>query len=315
MITNKKGVYFTLMTISILSIFLFYFIIQNYKTSDEKMFIIETRVLTMNNFITDVQRDIKRGAYIASYRALLSLEEYVAVNGEFLDNLTKNFKEAFLNGTINNVEMLLMINSTFKNWVSSIKNQGEKMNINTEISYGDIKIFQEDPWSVKTSVNVSIFINDTTGIASFQKQDFIVSTINIIGFEDPLYIVNGLGRLTNTINITPYEDYYTSYNGSHWNVTNLSIHNQEMYYTNNSNAPSFLFRFENKTSSSPYGIESLVYVPKLSEQALPLYDKSIVDYIYWSNISTTDYRINYTPEWFKLDQDHLDKYQVQSISY
>ena len=143
-----------------------------------------------------------------------------------------------------------------------------------------------------------------------------MTSISIVEFEDPLYIVYSFGRTTNVINITKFEGNYSYKINETWNVSNLLAHSENSLYTANSDAPSFLMRFEDDLGSSPYGIESLVNLKKLSDYGLEIdYESSIVDYHYWDGDNNGDYRINFTPSWFKLDAGHLAKYNVTGISY
>ena len=73
-------------------------------------------------------------------------------------------------------------------------------------------------------------------------------------------------------------------------------------------------RFEGNLGNSTYGIESLVNLDEFQQQGLAIKDRSIVDYIYFGTKSTTNFRINNTPEWFKIDQGHLEFYQVENIT-
>lgn len=312
---NKKGIFFTIMTIIFLSIFLFYFSIYSYQKSTEKEDVIALRITSIENFIKSAERDIERGLYISSFRAFLSLEEKISLNGTFINSINHSFNELILNGTLEGEEKLLMQESTLNDWLQSIISKANKLNIVLNISFSDIYLYHEGPWHVTIGANFAINANDSTGIAWWEQEEYITTLIPVIGFEDPLYIVNGYGRLTNLINQTPFEGNYVFKVNEIWNVTNLMAHLENMYYTSNSDAPSFLMRFENDLGSSPHGIESLVNIPKLSEQDLDVYDRSCVDYIYFGNISTTNYRINFTPSWFKLDQNHRGKYGVLSISY
>ena len=80
-------------------------------------------------------------------------------------------------------------------------------------------------------------------------------------------------------------------------------------------------RMEGNLSNSTFGIESLVNLAELQAQGLVTKDKSIVDYIYFGNQNPASYRINKTPEWFKLDtldessnpQAHILTYQAQDV--
>ena len=108
---NKKGMYFTLLTIAFLVIFLFFFTTHTYRRLTDKMFVIESRVMSMNSFLQDVERDLERGLYISSFRAVLSLQNYMTTKGRFYDNIHQSFKESIINGTINTTPVSLMIDS------------------------------------------------------------------------------------------------------------------------------------------------------------------------------------------------------------
>ncbi len=313
---NKKGMYFTLITIVFLVLFSFLFLMPSYTRLQEKMFVTEMRVESMNNLIKDIQRDSQRGLYISSYRALLALEEFILLNGTFLDNTKIRFKEALFNGTVYDSTSSLMLLSTFPEWIQKIKQDTTKFNVETEIIIENVDIYHNGPWSVIVEANLTISLDDVTNIASWQRNENIVSTISIIDFEDPLYIVNSYGRTTNTIRRTLYEGNYTYNKSGIMNVDNLLDHTTYSYYTAHNDAPSFLMRLENDLSSSPYGIESLVNLKKMNDIGLNISTQSsIVDYYYWAGISNGDYRVSGTPSWFRLDANHLNKYEVADIVY
>lgn len=313
--TNRKGMYFTLMTIAFLFIFIFVFMIPGYKLFGERMMATEMRIDSMNDFIKDLERDTERGLYISSYRALMSMEEYIINEGMFLDDVELTFREAVLNGTVNNATTTLMAASTFPDWVQNIKAKSSKLNIGANITINSVGICQTDPWYVAVNANLTFFIRDMAGIASWRINKVITAQVSIIGFEDPLYIVYGLGRLTNLINITPFEGNYTYKINETWYVTNLLSHLENSYYASNQNAPSFLMRFENNLNSSPSGIESLANLIKLNAVGLPINSgSSVVDYHYWNDDPNGDYSVDYMPTWFKLDAGHLAKYEVSGIS-
>jgi len=314
---NKKGMYFTLMTIAFLFIFIFIFMIPGYKRSGEKMSVIEMRVDSMNDFIKDLERDTERGLYISSFRALLALEQQIITHGEFLDDVDSSFKQALLNGTVNQTPSMLMLESTFQDWIDTIGLESQNFNIRSNINFSNINIYQHDPWNVGVSANMSFSIVDETGIASWKRNRIINTSISILYFEDPTYMVYSYGRTTNTINMTPFEGNYTYQIGENWYVDNLMAHAENSYYTANSNAPDFLHRLEKNgiNTQSDYGIESLVNIVELSGVGLDICTTcSIVDYLYWDE-AEGNYRINQTPSWYRVDNAHRARYNVTGLSY
>lgn len=318
---RKKGMYFTLMTIASLVIFTFVFMVPGYKKYGEGMMSTEMRVDSMNDFVKNMERDIERGLYIATFRALLATDDYIVTKGKFLEkDPGSSLAETIINGTINNTYSLLMDRSTFTNWTEKIRNESGSFNIECNIIVISVNVYQDDPWNVKASANISYTIKDVTGIASWKVDNKKVETsVSIAGFEDPIYVVYSGGRLTNIINITPFENNYTYKIEDEWNVSNLISQAENSYYTYHSDAPSFIDRLKGtlgQTSSSECcGIESLVNPLKISRAGLPINaESSIVDYYYWDEDNNGDYRVNQTPSWFKIDLDHLVKYNSTEVS-
>ncbi|MBU3942271.1 MAG: hypothetical protein KKF74_05140, partial [Nanoarchaeota archaeon] len=67
-------------------------------------------------------------------------------------------------------------------------------------------------------------------------------------------------------------------------------------------------------SDSPYGIESLVNLEEFQAQEVPIRDRSVVDYIYFGDQTTTNYNIQDMPSWFKLDKEHLATYECEGLT-
>lgn len=316
---KKKAIFYTTAAIALtIVIFVSYSAYNTYRLSD-KMDTMQTRIETMNFFIKDVEKDLKNGIYIAGFRTLLSFNEYIATNGTYLDNINKRFMESFLNGTVYNQQLSLMQDTTFTDWANRISAQANKIDITFNFTINDVKLNQSDPWSVDIGLNVSLDIRDKRNTSYWIRNRYLISTINIIGFEDPLYVVNSKGRVTNTIvksNITQFV-----VGGK---ADNLMRHANNSYYLAHNDSPSFLMRFQGDLGNSSMGIESLVNLDEFQSQSLAIKDRSVVDYIYFGTKPTTNFRINNTPEWFKIDGnppvpgpslgDHLDFYQVRNIT-
>lgn len=306
---QKKSIFYVTAAIALtIVIFVTYSAYSTYRLND-KMDTIETRIETVNFFIKDVEKDIQKGAYIAGFRTLLSFNQFISANGTYIDDVNLRFKESFLNGTIKLQPLSLMKDSTFTDWANKISAEAEKVDINFAFTINDVKLNQSDPWSVDIGIDLNLDIRDKRNTSYWNRNRYVTSRISIAGFEDPLYVVNSKGRVANTIvqsNITNFV-----VNGK---VDNLMTHTNNSYYISHADSPSFLMRLEGSLGNSSNGIESLVNLGKFQQQGLALKDRSVVDYIYFGTKATTNYRINGTPEWFKLDSGHLDTYQVANIT-
>lgn len=309
---GKKGMFYTLLSVILIFIFIL-FIKSNAQTKlNEKSDLVKVRIDTMNNFMESVEQDLQRYVYIAGFRSILSFNQYLLTANSSFEDVQLAFQESIFNGTVNNQAELLLTGSSFSDWSSSIQEKANSVNIDLKFNNPEIYVYQTDPWHVKIDMNVTILASDLAGFASWNYRTKVTSTISILGFDDPLYIIKTQGRLVNIINATIYEGNYThQLSEDDWDVANLRDHVSKMYYTENSDAPDFLMRFEGKLTSSPYGIESMINLDSLSSRGLPIYEYSVIDHKYWS--SSSGRHIPSMQSWFSIDSAHEDKYQVNSI--
>lgn len=308
MALNKKSIFFSITAIVLITITIFSLTIYTQYGLRDKVMVTETRIYSMNNFMDDVEKDMERGLYISGFRALMSMEQYITDRGVFLYDTNSCFEEAFLNGTINNSQMGLMNESTFINWTQRIKEQAIKLDIITDFSINKVIIYQEGPWAVSIAANITLNIEDVKKTASWQRPLYITTNINIQDFEDPLYVINSYGRITNTIIKTTITDFIVNND-----TTNLKTHVNNSYYIESNTAPSFLMRLEGNLSDSAYGIESLVNLEKFQAQEVPIKSRSVVDYIYFGDQTTINWNIKNMPSWFKLDEEHLATYECEDL--
>jgi hypothetical protein len=302
---NKKGILFTVTAIVLSVVIVLSFALYSEQRLKEKMSTIETRVVTMNNFIKDIEKDLQKGIYISSFRAFLSMSQYIASNGTFIDNVEQTFNELLFNGTIDNQQVSLMEGSTFTDWVNKIQSEADKIDIIVNFTVNEAKSVQEDPWYITVSVGISMEVEDKKQTSSWDINKNLETNISIRGLEDPLYVINSYGRVTNTIRVSPFQHFVVGGDNE-----NLLTHLNEPYYISTNMSPNFLMRFEGNLASSETGIESLVNLQEFVDQGLAVKDRSAVDYIYFGNQTTANCRINDTPLWFKLDSEHLATYEV-----
>ena len=306
---GKKSILYTIAAIALtIVIIVTYSAYSTYRLND-KMDTIETRIETVNFFIKDVESDLDRGIYISGFRTLLSFDQYVTTNGSYIADVNGKFKESFLNGTINGQPLSLMQDSTFTDWANKISVEADKIGIKFNFTINSVKLNHSDPWTVEVGVDMNLSISDKRNTSSWARNRYLTTQISVIGFEDPLYIINTGGRVTNPIINTNITSFVVS-----GDVANLIMHANNSYYIAHNDAPSFLMRLEGNLGNSSNGIESLVNLEELQQQGLVIKDRSIVDYIYFGTQNTVNFRINNTPTWFKIDQNHLATYQVTNLT-
>lgn len=281
--------------------------------SGEQADIITSRIKTMNSFVEDLSVDADRAGYISGFRALLSLEEYISTQGVFLTDVESSFKEAFYNGTIGNYTPMIMIASSFSEYIQRVNQKAGEVGINIIWEVTDLRLSQSDPWTVVVDIDSNITVNDARGLASWTFNKTLQSSVSIYNLKDPLYSVNTLGRVESFIQKTNITEFVVN------NQTdNLIEHIENSYYRESSSAPSFIMRFEGDLSSSSNGIESLVDISFLEKQEdiIVKYDRSIVDYIYFGSQTTNNScSVQNMPSWFEIDDNHIIDYEIDELSY
>ena len=307
---NSRGMFFTISALILISIFFASLIFQGRYTLNERDKVVSLKAYSLQNFVSGLEQDARKGLFIAGYRALLGAEDTIYSRNSFLNDSRASILEAVMNGTIDGAVVAAMNQSTLPEWFSRMNVEAIKLGIIINFTFGQVTMDQSSPWRVDFVAAYSYNLTDLSGTATFHKSATARASVNIIGFTDPLYTIVTGNKISRTINQTPFEGNYVS--GA--DTTNLKLHIDGLYYANSSGGPSFLMRFEGNLSNSSVGIESIVSLPDLQAQGIPVYDRSSVDYIYFGNATPTIYKINNTYEdWFRLDDDHLVKYQAYDL--
>jgi hypothetical protein len=313
---DKKAVFYTVIAILFVGLAIFALSSENELYTESKEFsVIETRVSTMDDFTQDLSEDLERAVYITGVRAINAEIGYIIDEGKFVDNAKLRFNEAFMNGTVMGRKQPLMENSTFPDWIKRVRYQGAKKGILFNVTVKNISIFHISPWALNVTGYFLANVTDAANTAKWNRTIKSAVTISILGFEDPIYVVNSYGRVANVVRKTPYYRNFTTGHNATFNPSHLLNHTLEGYYVNNTQAPSFLMRFENNFSSSQYGIESLVNLVELQDQGLTAETKDIVDYIYWGTQNLTSYKINKMPTWIRIDSSRFGLYMVGGETY
>ncbi|MEM3370363.1 MAG: hypothetical protein QXW00_01785 [Candidatus Woesearchaeota archaeon] len=314
---SRRGFFFSVIAIFLVGALLLNTELKGSSSILERSEVERARVLSMNEFLKDVESDIQRATYISGYRALLGIEEYILEYGTYVPDSGEAFQTAFINGTVGNYSPSVLKDSSLNDWKNRMCEKASELGIELKIIENQISVVQESPWTVEIYANLSIILSDRSGLASWATNKSVHTSIPVLDMEDPLFIVNSYGRISRTIKKAETLSFVSGNN-----TTTLLNHLNNGYYITSSHAPSFLMRLEGNLSDSPYGIESLVNVAQLSAQGIPTKQASIVDYIYFGNRTTSNLCIDNSaadpdmPAWFLLDVDdeHDKTYQITQIS-
>lgn len=305
----KRGVFFTGVALMfVAAVILGYTMYDSYSLREQSA-LEGIRIRTMNSFAEDLETDLQRSLYIATFRALLGASQYITDNGLFLDDTQDQLEELVLYGTINGSTTNMTSDSFFYEWVSRVTDVGDNIGVDVSFSTPTVTFTQSTPWSVTARLDTVVIVSDDIQNVKWERTKSVRTTISILEFEDPLYTVSSGKQVINTIRETPYTSFVSG-----TDTTNLTLHAQSSFYVPSDSGPSYLMRLEGDTgvSGDGMGIESLIDIDQLSFLGLNT-NYSVVDYVYWGALDNTSYWINNTN--FRLDNmsNHLAEYQVTGL--
>lgn len=312
---NKKGVFFTFAAIFIIILIISITSTHNTFRYRERSTSIAKRVSTMDNFISDVDGDFDRELFIGGYRALLGLQKFIREKEGYIDNLDLRFREILVNATVNGTQIDLMRQegqgADIISWTNRINEEANKIDIGFNFSVNKLYLMQKSPWEVTIVVNATYYIDDLKGLVRWNITKMYEKDISIIGFEDPLYIVETNDKVSNLITMTPDLNFVSDLDND---TAVLTGHLNSSYYLNTSSGPSFLMRFTGNFSNSTYGIESMVNLLQFQKQSIEVLNKSVIDHIYFGSNPTVDLcNIQNMPVWFRIDAARKELYEIDEL--
>lgn len=313
MIKSKKGIYFTMIGIVIISLVIGYSFLSDNSRDYQRSEIMEDRAYAMNDFLTDIEKDISRMIIISGYRTFLSLEKRISDERDYINDFDDVFFSIFINGSYNGTLYTLMDNSSMDAWNERINIESSVLNLNFDITANSIDVYHIDPYEVEIRLNATIYLKDFYEPISFNYSKEFSEKISIIDFEDPMYKVETNDKITNVIRKSVFSDFVIDATND---STNFYLHLNESYYVESTDAPSFLMRMKGEFGPSFYGIESYVNLEDFNKQSLAIdSDNSLIDYEYFSDVSADYCSFDDLPSWFKIESSHLNDYELNRLGY
>jgi hypothetical protein len=310
---GKKGIFLSLISILIIAAFLIIFSSSGIELKKD-LTSTKTRIENVNDYVLDMENVyLERILEAVGRRALISLVLYINLTDQYVANLKVDFAEVLTEGTIGGVPIdditgqSLMTGNTYVDWINKFKATAKSLyKVDTLFSVNRIHVFQEDPWTVNVWANTTFAVYSET--AKWEKRIMVKTKIDIEKLHDPYYLINTNGLYSNRINRTEFKV-------NEWDEVKLKHHIKygEYVHFEDSDAPSFLMRFNNTIrASSCCGIESIVNPDKLLS---PDQEESYADYQFFSQAVQCEdlYNINSVkPEYdfVKLDLSHISLYRI-----
>jgi hypothetical protein len=317
LLKGKRGLLYVFISCLFVVVMMIVFLAYKQYSYSDRQKVIQTRVMTVNEFIKDIDFDSKRVIYISAFRSLIALEDHVARSGHYINNSEELFRVAFYNGTVNGTAVDILVNSTYLDYLQRLNTISRQTGINVDINVTDITLYHDSPWSVNVVVTTHVNVTDSRGLARWEFDKDYETSVNLTNIRDPVYSVSTYGRVPNTIRRTNISDSVFVVGDN--DTTGLMTHINNSYYHENALAPSFLMRLAGNFSASPFGIESLVNIQELIIQGVDYNSsRSVVDYIIFANATAynrTWCDVENMPGWFRIDINHTATYEIDGLAY
>lgn len=205
-----KGLMFSfLLTSIVLSILTLIFLYAYFSSIKEEEIGTKVRIEEMYILYRGIERDFDQAVEIVIPRAISASLSYIILNGTPLDNASLRIVELSINGTLYSNPEALIENSTFPYWIENMERLASLRGFELKIKIENLKIEQADSWNLLVEANLSINLTEKDGTVFLEKHVIKRNQISIIGFEDPLYVLNTNGTLTNSIFKSPYFKNFT----------------------------------------------------------------------------------------------------------
>lgn len=215
------------------------------------------RVTKANHMIRNfktilVERELKSSSYFA-VKQLIQCMEY---KESFLTDLQADFKEVLVNGTLNANDLAtecginFMANRSINSRLGLLSNvTEEQLHLITNFTIMNTSIYQSNDTGYDSFyVDMEINIKMDAGIARWDSNNTVTTSLKVEDYEDPYYLGNA--NYSNKI-------YFS--NKTSWTRSEVFDFIDDINYTHEELAPSFLMRFENNSNASECcGIESFI---------------------------------------------------------
>jgi len=254
------------------------------------------RLVSLQTFVENVDQDLDTAIYTTTFRSLVAMQEYMSMEGEYIDDASLRMQELIINGTLLSHTSPFMINNTLPKWMADINLKAREIGLIITLDVTDISIYHQDPWSIYVDVTYDLDIEDTRGVATYSSTNIRTTVIDITGFTDPISIVETNNLVVANFEPTPYVGQFPS---------QITSHIEEGYFMAWPGGPSYLMRLEGNKGPSPYGVERLVDKFALAEEFVIDTESSSSDYVYWST-QQPGFKFTIGPLFFALDNVTVD---------
>ncbi|MFA6072670.1 MAG: hypothetical protein WC758_00980 [Candidatus Woesearchaeota archaeon] len=289
---GKKGIMFTILAVLMCAVIISSFFMVYDLPLDQNVDNTKIRVSGMNQYVDQTEIYIGDITYVSGLKTLEFMNDIMIGNNSFLVNFTEEYISCMTVGSIDVPWSGSVVTCPQDAYLYSKINEFEsfsnnRMGINSDITVNRLELTQNSPWDLLLIINYTLKINDS--YAYWNETRVVEKHMSIIGLKDPTYYIV---KNTSPLYAARFDMRINSSTSTASWTEKPSTANQVVVskrYFEWSLAPSFLNRLNNKTTSSEYGIVSIV---SFNNTAL-MSGRSSIDYEFWKGIATQAPYIRY----------------------
>ncbi|MBI5177003.1 hypothetical protein HY995_02865 [Candidatus Micrarchaeota archaeon] len=310
----RRGLLYSLTLLMLLApIFLYLMSSSALSAQKNAQVVARVRGNELASFGDSLSQDVPRVLEIAGKRAVVAAGNYIYASGSPLQDAHANLSELATNGSLSSVNQSVMAGSSINEWAASVSRIGANRGLNVSINATRLDVTPSSAFELNLTSTLEVNITDVKEPVNISRTYVSSRIISVLGFEDPLYALHGLGfvhRVFARPSITPV-----------WGNAALDAAFAQGGYLNTSLGPSVLDRFEGRLSLSDryasmagdqIGLESLVNSTEFSLRGLNFTaNQSVADWQFFNATAIHGYAVTgsaYPNQ--RLDRMHNDTYGV-----
>jgi hypothetical protein len=210
LISKKQGIMYSLVMFMLLSVVLTlistgsYFILSDDEFTNRKLITDQ-----LSRFENNVRGDISKAIDVSARRAMVASINYILTTGDTLDDSVVRIKELMQNGTLFGNPQELMVDNTLSDWLDKMMEQGEHSGFEVVMDYTNFDVELVDSFTVQ--FNISVLLNTSDIFNTMNLTETIQKSVDVSieRFEDPVFPLNSIGRITRVIYRAPFSNFST----------------------------------------------------------------------------------------------------------
>jgi len=302
---NKKGLFFTVISVVLISIVIIAFVTTTQDRTQDEIEITSLRIESADSFVKFLEKtQFERAVKASTVYSLSSFSRYIEDNDDYLpernvyfalfksvlgvecgqdyDFLSAELKQSMNNPEskqgicsasnphqINSYNQYMQAEGYSDQTIPGILNDIDLLAKDTGLSFSyiinDLSFELKDAWTIQVDLDLTYNVNNSDNTLSFSQENVLMIDVPIAGQRDPLYVKND------------YDKYI--HNNDDASVNEVL----PWRFVENNQAPSYFKRLVGDSSADEKGIQSVFNPTAYDPNRISLGGQSYVDYEYFKS--------------------------------